>query len=48
LNYVPVVVTDACGSKTEELKQRSIATLGETGEVFQATTAEIIRLLKEQ
>jgi nicotinamidase-related amidase len=42
LNYIPVVVTDACGSKTEELKLRSLATLGETGEVFQATTGEIV------
>jgi hypothetical protein len=26
LNHLPVVVTDACGSKTEELKYRSLAT----------------------
>ncbi len=46
LNYIPVVVTDACGSKTEELKTRSLATLSETGEVFTATTSEIVRLLR--
>jgi biuret amidohydrolase len=34
LNYIPVVVSDACGSKTEELKDRSLATLNETGEVL--------------
>lgn len=45
LNYIPVVITDACGSKTEELKARSLLTLEETGEVFTATTAEIARLL---
>lgn len=45
LNYVPVVVVDACGSKTEELKRRSLATLEETGEVFMASTAEIVSLL---
>ena len=45
LNYVPVVITDACGSKTEELKHRSLATLNETGEVFMASTAEILTLV---
>lgn len=45
LNYIPVLVTDACGSKTDELKHRSLETLSETGEVFTATTAEIVRLL---
>ena len=34
LNYLPVVITDACGSKTEDLKHRSLATLDETGEVL--------------
>ena len=45
LNYVPVVITDACGSKTEELKERSLATLRETGEVFMATTVKVLELL---
>jgi nicotinamidase-related amidase len=48
LNYLPIVVTDACGSKTEELKRRSLATLKETGEVFMASTAEIVQLLSER
>lgn len=47
LNYIPVVITDACGSKTEELKQRSLASLEETGEVLMTTTADIVRLLGE-
>jgi nicotinamidase-related amidase len=42
LNYVPVLVTDACGSKSADLKARSLATLGETGEVLAATTQEVI------
>jgi biuret amidohydrolase len=45
LNYLPVVITDACGSKTEELKHRSLATLNETGEVFMASTADIVKIL---
>jgi nicotinamidase-related amidase len=42
LNYLPVVVTDACGSKTPELKEQSIATLNHTGEVRFADTSEVI------
>jgi nicotinamidase-related amidase len=45
LNYIPVIVTDACGSKTEELKQRSLATLNDTGEVFTISTADALKLL---
>ena len=48
LNYVPVVITDACGSKTAELKHRSLATLDETGEVFMASTADIVELLDDR
>jgi nicotinamidase-related amidase len=42
LNYLPVVVTDACGSKTPELKQRSLATLTQTGEIWTIDTSGII------
>jgi nicotinamidase-related amidase len=45
LNYIPVVVTDACGSRTDDLKQRSLATLHETGEVFATTTADVLQIL---
>jgi nicotinamidase-related amidase len=48
LNYVPVLVTDACGSKNEELKARSLATLAETGEVLAATTQEVISAMTAQ
>jgi nicotinamidase-related amidase len=45
LNYIPVIVTDACGSKTDELKQRSLATLNDTGEVFTISTADAVKRL---
>ena len=41
LNLIPVVAVDACGSKTQTLKDRSISTLKETGEVVISTVDEI-------
>lgn len=41
LNFIPVIASDACGSKTPELKDRSLATLKETGEVIAASVDEI-------
>ena len=41
-NYLPIVIRDACGSKTPELKQRSLATLTQTGEVRTIDTRELI------
>ena len=46
LNYVPIIVTDACGSKTQELKDRSLATLKETGEVITVDTTRLVALMK--
>jgi nicotinamidase-related amidase len=46
LNYVPVVVTDACGSKTAQAKDRSLSSLEETGEIITASTSELVALLK--
>ena len=46
LNYLPIVVTDACGSKTPELKERSLATLKDTGEVLTFTTAEVLAAMQ--
>lgn len=46
LNYMPIVVTDACGSKTQELKERSLATLEETGEVIAVDTAQLVSVMK--
>jgi len=42
LNYMPLVLADACGSKTPELKQRSLATLADTGEVRIVRTSELV------
>jgi nicotinamidase-related amidase len=42
LNYFPIVVRDACGSRTLELKERSIATLSHTGEVRTVDTSVLI------
>ena len=42
LNFIPVVASDACGSKAQEFKDRSLATLKETGEVILTSVEEII------
>jgi nicotinamidase-related amidase len=41
LNLIPVIAADACGSRTQALKDRSIAGLKETGEVVISTVDEI-------
>jgi biuret amidohydrolase len=46
LNFCPVLVSDACGSKTAELRKQTLATLEETGEVYTASTAEILSLMR--
>jgi biuret amidohydrolase len=46
LNYLPIVVTDACGSKTSELKQRSLATLADTGEIKISNSTEVITAMR--
>jgi len=46
LNYVPVVVTDACGSKTAEAKARSLSSLEETGEAISISTSALVSALK--
>lgn len=46
LNFIPVVASDACGSKTAEAHARSIATMQETGEVVISTVAEIVSSLR--
>jgi len=45
LNLIPVVATDACGSKTREVYERSLATLKETGEVLACPVIEIVSSL---
>ena len=45
MNFIPIVAVDACGSKTSEAMERSLATLKETGEVVLCSTDEIISSL---
>jgi hypothetical protein len=45
LNYVPIVLGDLCGSRTEELHERASATLQETGEVIVTSMEKILALL---
>lgn len=45
LNLIPVVAVDACGAKTLEAYERSLATLKETGEVILSPIAEIVASL---
>lgn len=45
LNYIPIVVSDACGSKTVEAKTRTLAELGGTGEVFTVESEALLPLL---
>jgi len=42
LNLCPVLVTDACGSKTADAREHTMATLKETGEVFPFSSAEVL------
>jgi biuret amidohydrolase len=42
LNMCPVLVTDACGSKTPEARKQTIGTLKETGEVFTCSSADVL------
>lgn len=45
LNYIPIVVPDACGSKTADAKTRVLAELGGTGEVFTVESEALLPLM---
>ncbi|HEY0786510.1 MAG TPA: cysteine hydrolase [Acidobacteriaceae bacterium] len=45
LNYIPVLAADACGARTAELKERSLGTLAETGEVMIADTDAVLQVM---
>jgi biuret amidohydrolase len=47
LNCLPIVVSDACGSRTGKLKRRSIATLTDTGEVRIFDAAKVVSAMHE-
>ena len=46
LNYVPILVSDLCGSKTEDDRQRSTTTMEATGEVLRSNVAELVPLMQ--
>jgi nicotinamidase-related amidase len=48
LNYVPIVATNACGSKSNEMRERSLTTLKETGEVIAASTGELVLAMRQR
>jgi nicotinamidase-related amidase len=45
LNYIPIVITDACGSMTQELKDETLHSFEATGEVISVTTTQITSLI---
>jgi biuret amidohydrolase len=45
LNYIPIVVADACGSMTQELKDGTLHSFETTGEVISVTTTQITSLM---
>jgi nicotinamidase-related amidase len=47
LNYIPILVSDLCGAKTEEARLRSLANLRATGEVIETSSSELIALLAQ-
>ncbi len=45
LNYIPIVVSDACGAKTAQNKDRVLAEFADTGEVIVVDTDTLLPLL---
>ena len=48
LGYIPVVVTDACGTGNEEAANRSIESLKFTGDALITDTETICQILRKQ
>ena len=46
LGYIPVLVTDACGSRDKEAANRALATLQFTGGSYQTDLVTIVRLMR--
>jgi nicotinamidase-related amidase len=46
LNLCPVLVTDACGSKTVDAREKMMDTLKETGEILAVSSAEVLSAMK--
>jgi nicotinamidase-related amidase len=45
LNYIPVVVSDACGAKTAQNKDRVLTEFADTGEVIVVDSETLLPLL---
>lgn len=45
LNYIPIVVEDACGAKTVEAKERVLTEFRDTGEILTVASEAILPLL---
>jgi len=45
--FVPVLVTDAWGSKTVDAHENTTATLKETGEVLAVSSADLLAAMKK-
>jgi len=41
-NYIPVLIPELCGSKTDTAHERSLGTLRETGEVLMVGLDEVL------
>jgi nicotinamidase-related amidase len=48
LNYIPIVVSDACGAKTAEAKERALTEFRETGEILIVDSETILPLLSKK
>ena len=48
LNLVPILIPELCGSKSSDAHARTLASLRETGEVPEASEAEVVRWLAGQ
>jgi nicotinamidase-related amidase len=46
-NFLPILVTDACGAGDAELKEHSLRTLEHTGEVIAVETETLVSALKQ-
>jgi nicotinamidase-related amidase len=44
LNYVPILFLDLCGSRSDDLRERSISTLQQTSEVLMPSSADWLSL----
>lgn len=47
LNYVPILFSDLCGSRSDDLHERSILNLQQTGEVLISSSAQWLSLLTQ-